>query len=39
MPELVLDQREWRRVRWVAVVLAAVNYGWVVFAHTQLGLR
>jgi hypothetical protein len=39
MPELVLDQREWRRVRWLAVVLATVNYGWVVFAHTQLGLR
>jgi Protein of unknown function (DUF2752) len=39
LPELVLDAREWRVVRWAAVALFAVNYLWVVFAYTQLGYR
>lgn len=33
MPELVLSEKEWRRVRWVAVVLFLVNYAFVVVAH------
>jgi hypothetical protein len=39
VPELVLEPREWRRVRWAAVGLFAANYLWVVYAYTQLGLR
>lgn len=38
VPELVLDDREWTRVRWAAVLLFCVNYAWVVFAYTQLKL-
>jgi Protein of unknown function (DUF2752) len=36
IPEVLLDDREWKRVRWVAISLFFINYGWVVFAHTQL---
>lgn len=39
IPELVLDDREWRRVRWLAVLLFVANYGWVVFSYTQLHFR
>lgn len=39
VPELELTDREWRRVRWGAVGLFAVNYAWVIFAHTQLHWR
>jgi hypothetical protein len=39
MPELVLNDREWKRVRWGAGLAFAVNYAWVVFSYTQLGLR
>jgi hypothetical protein len=39
LPEVLLDAREWRRVRWAAVALGAANYLWVVYAYTQLGLR
>ena len=39
VPEVLLTHREWRWVRWAAVALFAVNYLWVVYAYTQLGLR
>ena len=39
VPEFVLDQKEWRRVRWGMVAIFALNYVWVVFAYSVLGLR
>ncbi len=36
VPELVLNDREWRFVRWGALLLFGLNYAWVIFAHTQL---
>jgi hypothetical protein len=39
MPELVLDDREWKRARWGAVLLFGLNYAWVIFAHTTLHWR
>lgn len=36
VPELVLDDREWKWVRWGALFLFVANYAWVVFAHTTL---
>lgn len=39
VPELVLEEKEWRRVRWSAFALFGLNYGWVVFAYTTLHLR
>lgn len=36
LPELDLDDREWRRVQVGALVLFLVNYAWTVFAYTQL---
>ena len=39
VPELVLDQREWKRVPWIAVVLFGLNYAWVIYAHTVLHWR
>jgi hypothetical protein len=39
LPEVLLDDREWRRVRWAAVALAAANYLWVVYSYTLLGYR
>jgi hypothetical protein len=39
VPELVLDQKEWRRVRWGAFILFGLNYAWVIFAYAVLGLR
>jgi hypothetical protein len=39
IPELVATDREWRRMRWGAFVLFAINYGWVIFAHTTLHWR
>ena len=39
VPELVLDDREVRRVRWLAVALFGFNYVWVVFSYTQLDYR
>lgn len=39
VPELVLETREWRRVRWLAGILFSVNYAWVVFSYTQLAYR
>lgn len=36
IPELVLDDQEWKRARWAALVLFFANYAWVVFAYTQL---
>ena len=36
---LVLTDGQWRRLRWVALLLFALNYGWVVFAHTTLHWR
>ena len=39
VPELVMSEREWRRMRWGAVALFALNYGWVIFAHTTLHWR
>ena len=39
VPELVMNDVEWKRARWAALFLFAANYAWVVFAYTQLGLR
>jgi hypothetical protein len=39
MPELVLNDKEWARVRWGAVFLFAANYAWVIFAYTTLHWR
>jgi hypothetical protein len=39
VPELVLDDREWKRARWAAIFVFAANYAWVVFAYTQLNHR
>lgn len=39
VPELVLDHREARRVRWAAGVAFGLNYLWVVVSSTALGLR
>lgn len=36
VPELVLDDKEWRRARWLAVFLFTANYAWTVYAYTQL---
>ncbi|MEW5743530.1 MAG: DUF2752 domain-containing protein [Myxococcota bacterium] len=37
--ELVLDDAEWRKVRWATLFLFVANYAWVVFAYTQLNFR
>ena len=39
VPELVLNEKEWKRVRVGAVVLFSFNYAWVVYAYAVLGLR
>ena len=39
VPELVLSDREWTRVRWGALLLFVVNYAWVIVAHTVLHWR
>jgi hypothetical protein len=39
VPELVLQDKEWRRVRWGAFLLFSLNYAWVIFAYSVLGLR
>lgn len=39
VPELVLHDKEWRRVRWGAFILFGLNYAWVIFAYAVLGLR
>jgi hypothetical protein len=36
IPEVVMNEREWKGVRYVAIGLFCMNYAWVVFAHTQL---
>lgn len=36
VPELVLNDREWARVRWGAVLLFLVNYAWVAYAYRVL---
>lgn len=37
--ELVMDDAEWRKARWLTVFLFVANYAWVVFAYTQLHFR
>lgn len=39
VPEVVMTEREWKRMRWGALGLFALNYGWVIFAHTTLHWR
>ncbi len=39
VPEVVMTDREWKRARWAVVALFAVNYAWVIFAHTTLHWR
>ena len=39
MPELQLDERESRRVRWGVGVLLLANYAFVVIGYRYLGLR
>lgn len=36
IPEPVLDERDWLRVRWGALVLLAANYAWVVYSWRVL---
>lgn len=37
-PDITLDDREWKRVRNVALVAAALNYGFVILHHRFPGL-
>ncbi len=39
IPEIVLDDREWRRMRWVVGLSAVANYAFVIVAHRYLGFR
>ncbi|MFO0594634.1 MAG: DUF2752 domain-containing protein [Myxococcaceae bacterium] len=39
VPELVLSTQEWNRARWGVLAAFALNYGWVIFAHTMLHWR
>lgn len=39
VPELVLNDKEWKRARWAALVALALNYAWVIFAYTSLKWR
>ncbi len=39
LPELVLNDKEWKRARWIAISLFLVNYGFVVFAYRVLHWR
>jgi Protein of unknown function (DUF2752) len=39
VPQLLLDEREWKWVRWGSLGLFALNYAWVIFAHTMLHWR
>ncbi len=39
VPELVLEEKEWARVRWASLFLFAANYAFVIFAHTTLHWR
>lgn len=39
IPELVMDDKEWRRARWGALILFGANYAWVIFAYAVLNLR
>lgn len=39
VPELVLNDKEWSRVRWAGLFIFGLNYLWVIFAHTVLHLR
>jgi hypothetical protein len=36
LPELSLSEREWRLVRWAALILFAANYLFVIYAHRVL---
>ncbi len=39
VPHMVLNETEWRRVRWGALFVFGLNYIWVIFAHTMLHLH
>ncbi|MFT3706100.1 MAG: DUF2752 domain-containing protein [Archangium sp.] len=39
VPELLMTDREWRRMRFGAFALFGLNYAWVIFAHTTLHWR
>lgn len=39
LPELVLNDKEWKRARWIAISLFLCNYGFVVFAYRVLHWR
>lgn len=39
LPELVLNDKEWKRARWIAISLFLVNYGFVVFSYRVLHWR
>ncbi len=39
LPELVMSDTDWKRARWAAFGLLALNYAWVVFAYTTLHWR
>jgi hypothetical protein len=37
LPELILDDKEWRRARWAAVLLFLANYAFVIYSFRVLG--
>lgn len=39
VPELVMNDREWRRARWAGLILFTANYAWVIFGYAVLGWR
>lgn len=36
MPEVLLTDAEWRRLKWAGALLVVLNYGFVVYAHRVL---
>lgn len=39
IPEIVLDDREWRRMRWAVGLSVVANYAFVIVGHRYLGFR
>ena len=39
LPDLQLNDKEWKRLRWIAIGLFLANYGFVIFAYRVLHWR
>jgi hypothetical protein len=39
LPDLLLSDKEWKRLRWASIGLFLTNYGFVIFAHRVLHWR